>query len=143
MKVGFIGLGIMGKPMAKNLLKAGHQVCVNDFKKEAVEELVAAGATAGATNAEVVKGVDVIITMVPNSPNVREALLGKDGAAEGADEDTVVIDMSSIDPVESKKKISGKRKNWHGNVRLPGFRRRAKADRRNRIYHVRRQERNI
>ena len=51
MKVGFIGLGIMGKPMAKNLLKAGHQVCVNDFKKEAVEELVAAGATAGATNA--------------------------------------------------------------------------------------------
>ena len=64
MKVGFIGLGIMGKPMAKNLLKAGHQVCVNDFKKEAVEELVAAGATAGTTNAEVVKGVDVIITMV-------------------------------------------------------------------------------
>ena len=103
MKVGFIGLGIMGKPMAKNLLKAGHQVCVNDFKKEAVEELVAAGATAGATNAEVAKGVDVIITMVPNSPNVKEALLGKNGAAEGADKDTVVIDMSSIDPVESKK----------------------------------------
>ena len=51
MKVGFIGLGIMGKPMAKNLLKAGHQVCVNDFHKEAVEELVAAGATAGANNA--------------------------------------------------------------------------------------------
>lgn len=103
MKVGFIGLGIMGKPMAKNLLKAGHQVCVNDFHKEAVEELVAAGATAGATNAEAAKGVDVIITMVPNSPNVREALLGKNGAAEGADKDTVVIDMSSIDPVESKK----------------------------------------
>ena len=58
MKVGFIGLGIMGKPMAKNLLKAGHQVCVNDFKKEAVEELVAAGATAGATNAEAAKGVE-------------------------------------------------------------------------------------
>ena len=70
MKVGFIGLGIMGKPMAKNLLKAGHQVCVNDFHKEAVEELVAAGATAGANNAEVAKGVDVVITMVPNSPNV-------------------------------------------------------------------------
>ena len=54
-EVGFIGLGIMGKPMAKNLLKAGHQVCVNDFHKEAVEELVAAGATAGANNAEVAK----------------------------------------------------------------------------------------
>ena len=103
MKVGFIGLGIMGKPMAKNLLKAGYQVCVNDFHKEAVEELVAAGATAGANNAEVAKGVDVVITMVPNSPNVRAALLGENGVAEGADKDTVVIDMSSIDPVESKK----------------------------------------
>ena len=99
MKVGFIGLGIMGKPMAKNLLKAGYQVCVNDFHKEAVEEL----ATAGANNAEVAKGVDVVITMVPNSPNVRAALLGENGVAEGADKDTVVIDMSSIDPVESKK----------------------------------------
>lgn len=103
MKVGFIGLGIMGKPMAKNLLKAGYQVCVNDFHKEAVEELVAAGATVGANNAEVAKGVDVVITMVPNSPNVRAALLGENGVAEGADKDTVVIDMSSIDPVESKK----------------------------------------
>ena len=103
MKVGFIGLGIMGKPMAKNLLKAGHQVCVNDFHKEAEEELVAPGATAGANNAEVAKGVDVVITMVPNSPNVRAALLGENGVAEGADKDTVVIDMSSIDPVESKK----------------------------------------
>ena len=103
MKVGFIGLGIMGKPMAKNLLKAGYQVCVNDFHKEAVEELVVAGATAGANNAEVAKGVDVVITMVPNSPNVRAALLGENGVAEGADKDTVVIDMSSIDPVESKK----------------------------------------
>ena len=103
MKVGFIGLGIMGKPMAKNLLKAGYQVCVNDFHKEAVEELVKAAATAGANNAEVAKGVDVVITMVPNSPNVRAALLGENGVAEGADKDTVVIDMSSIDPVESKK----------------------------------------
>ena len=103
MKVGFIGLGIMGKPMAKNRLKAGYQVCVNDFHKEAVEELVVAGATAGANNAEVAKGVDVVITMVPNSPNVRAALLGENGVAEGADKDTVVIDMSSIDPVESKK----------------------------------------
>ena len=104
MKVGFIGLGIMGKPMAKNLFKGRSSGFASmTFKKEAVEELVAAGATAGATNAEAAKGVDVIITMVPNSPNVREALLGKNGAAEGADKDTVVIDMSSIDPVESKK----------------------------------------
>ena len=75
MKVGFIGLGIMGKPMAKNLLKAGHQVCVNDFHKEAVEELVAAGATAGAHNAEEAKGEDVVITIVPKSPKVISAQL--------------------------------------------------------------------
>lgn len=103
MKVGFIGLGIMGKPMAKNLLKAGYEVCVNDFKKEAVDELVAAGATSAATNADVAKDVEVVITMVPNSPNVRAALLDENGVIDGATKDTVIIDMSSIDPVESKK----------------------------------------
>ena len=103
MKVGFIGLGIMGKPMAKNLLKAGHEVCVNDFHPESVAELVEAGATSAATNAEVAKDVEVVITMVPNSPNVRAALLEKDGVIDGASSDTVIIDMSSIDPVESKK----------------------------------------
>lgn len=103
MKVGFIGLGIMGKPMAKNLLKAGYEVCVNDFKKEAVDELLAAGATSAATNADVAKDVEVVITMVPNSPNVRAALLDENGVIDGATKDTVIIDMSSIDPVESKK----------------------------------------
>ena len=103
MIVGFIGLGIMGKPMAKNLLKAGHEVCVNDFHPESVAELVEAGATSAATNAEVAKDVEVVITMVPNSPNVRAALLDKDGVIDGASSDTVIIDMSSIDPVESKK----------------------------------------
>ncbi len=103
MKLGFIGLGIMGKPMAKNLLKAGHQVIVNDFKKEAVDELVACGAEAGKNGADIASKVDVIITMVPNSPHVRAACLGEGGIAEGATDKTVVIDMSSIDPVESKK----------------------------------------
>ena len=103
MKVGFIGLGIMGKPMAKNLLKAGHEVCVNDFHKESVDELVAAGATSAVNNAEVAKDVEVVITMVPNSPNVRAALLDENGVIDGATKDTVIIDMSSIDPVESKK----------------------------------------
>ena len=103
MKVGFIGLGIMGKPMAKNLLKAGYEVCVNDLNKSAVVELVEAGATSAANNAEVAKNVEVVITMVPNSPHVRAALLGEGGVIEGASSDLVVIDMSSIDPVESKK----------------------------------------
>ena len=103
MKVGFIGLGIMGKPMAKNLLKAGHDVYVNDLNKDAVAELVAAGAHAGESNADVAKNVEVVITMVPNSPHVRAAVLGEGGVIEGATSDTVIIDMSSIDPVESKK----------------------------------------
>ena len=99
MKVGFIGLGIMGKPMAKNLLKAGHDVYVNDLNKDAVAELVAAGAHAGESNANVAKNVEVVITMVPNSPHVRAAVLGEGGVIEGATSDTVIIDMSSIDPV--------------------------------------------
>lgn len=103
MKVGFIGLGIMGKPMAKNLLKAGHDVYVNDLNKDAVAELVAAGAHARESNADVAKNVEVVITMVPNSPHVRAAVLGEGGVIEGATSDTVIIDMSSIDPVESKK----------------------------------------
>ena len=103
MKIGFIGLGIMGKPMAKNLLKAGYEVCVNDFKQEAIDELVAAGATSAANNADVAKNVEVVITMVSNSPNVRAALLDENGIIDGATKDTVIIDMSSIDPVESKK----------------------------------------
>ena len=103
MKVGFIGLGIMGKPMAKNLLKAGHDVYVSDLNKDAVTELVAAGAHAGESNADVAKNVEVVITMVPNSPHVRAAVLGEGGVIEGATSDTVIIDMSSIDPVESKK----------------------------------------
>lgn len=103
MKVGFIGLGIMGKPMSKNLVKAGNEVVVFDFHEESIAELVAMGAKGAKSGAEVAKECDVIITMVPNSPHVRAACLGKDGIADGAKEGTVVIDMSSIDPVESKK----------------------------------------
>ena len=83
MKIGFIGLGIMGKPMAKNLVKAGYEVIVADkFAPKNVEEVVAAGAKAAASNQEVGSQVDVLITMVPNSPNVKEALFGEDGAAK-------------------------------------------------------------
>ena len=103
MKVGFIGLGIMGKPMSKNLLKAGHELVVCDFNKDAVAEVVAAGAKEGANGAEIAKECDVIITMLPNSPHVRSVALGENGIVEGAHEGTVLIDMSSIDPVESKK----------------------------------------
>ena len=102
MKVGFIGLGIMGRPMAKNLVKAGHELVVFDFNKEAVADLVSCGATAAESGKEVASQVEVVITMVPNSPHVRSAVLGKDGVAEGAKPGLVLIDISSIDPTESK-----------------------------------------
>ena len=111
MKVGFIGLGIMGRPMSKNLLKAGYDLTVFDFNKAAVDDVVANGAKAASSGKEVGESVDVLITMLPNSPHVKSALFDKNGAAEGLKKGTVVIDMSSINPVESQdisKKLGGK-----------------------------------
>lgn len=102
MKIGFIGLGIMGKPMSKNLLKAGHELIVYNRSKASVEEVVKEGAKAANNPAEVAKECDVIIAMLPNSPQVREVCLGENGIIEGAKSGTIVVDMSSIDPVESK-----------------------------------------
>ncbi len=83
MKIGFIGLGIMGKPMSKNLVKAGNELVVCDFNKDAVAELVAMGAKEAANGAEVAKACDVVITMLPNSPHVRSVALGENGIADG------------------------------------------------------------
>lgn len=102
MKIGFIGLGIMGRPMAKNLVKAGHELVVFDYNKEALADLVSCGAAEAVNGKEVASQSEVVITMVPNSPHVRAAVLGENGVAEGAKSGTVVIDMSSIDPTESK-----------------------------------------
>ncbi|AKP64255.1 tartronate semialdehyde reductase [Levilactobacillus koreensis JCM 16448] len=102
MKLGFIGLGIMGKPMAKNLVKAGHDLTVFDFKEDAIKELVADGATEAKTGKEVAEKSDVIFTMVPNSPNVEAALFNEGGVAEGLTAGKTVIDMSSINPLASQ-----------------------------------------
>ncbi len=102
MKIGFIGLGIMGKPMSKNLLKAGYDLVVYDRNTASVDELGALGAETAESAAEVAEKCNVIITMLPNSPHVRDVCLGEGGIAEKAAEGTVVIDMSSIDPVQSK-----------------------------------------
>ena len=97
MRIGFIGLGIMGRPMARNLLKAGYALTVYDkFAKS--DDLVALGATAAASNKDVAAQSDVIITMLPNSPQVKEAVLGENGVLEGARPGTLLIDMSSIAP---------------------------------------------
>ncbi len=101
--IGFIGLGIMGKPMAKNLLKAGYSLTVNDLSKDAVAEVVAAGAKALPSAKEVAAVSDVIITMLPNSPHVKEVVLGKGGVIEGAKPNTILVDMSSISPIVSRE----------------------------------------
>ena len=102
MKIGLIGLGIMGKPMAKNLLKAGYDLTVSDLNQAAVDEVVAAGAKA-ATNAVIGETCDVVLTMVPNSPQVKAVMLGEDGVAAHMKPGSVFIDMSSINPVASKE----------------------------------------
>lgn len=103
MKIGFIGLGIMGTPMAKNLLGAGHELVVFDKSTEKMEELIKAGAKAAATSKEVAENCHIVITMVPNSPHVKAAVLGKDGVLEGAKEGDILIDMSSIAPLASQE----------------------------------------
>ena len=103
MKIGFIGLGIMGKPMAKNLLKAGHLLVVYDIIDAPVRELVEAGAAAGESPRDVASQCELIITMLPNSPHVKEAVLGKNGVIEGAKPGSVLVDMSSIAPLASRE----------------------------------------
>jgi len=103
MKIGFIGLGIMGKPMSKNLLKAGYQLVVLDHNHETTQQLVEAGAASAATPKAVAEQSDVVITMLPNSPQVKEVVLGENGIIEGARAGLVVIDMSSIAPLASRE----------------------------------------
>ena len=102
MKIGLIGLGIMGKPMAKNMLKAGYDLTVSDLNKAAVDEVVACGAKT-ASNEEIGKNCDVVMTMLPNSPHVKSVMLGANGVASCMHAGQVFIDMSSINPVASKE----------------------------------------
>ena len=109
MKAGFIGLGIMGKPMAKNLLKAGYLVQAYDHHDESIQEIVACGGVGCKSASEAADGADVIFTMLPNSPQVKTALLEKDGVLETMKKGAIVVDMSSIDPtvsIELEKKIT-------------------------------------
>ena len=98
-KIGFIGLGVMGKPMAKNLLKAGHQLVVYDIVKEKVDDLVQAGAEPAESCRDAAGRGDIIILMLPDSPEVEVVMLGEKGVLEGARPDSIIIDMSSISPL--------------------------------------------
>ncbi len=102
MKVGFIGLGIMGKPMCRNLIRAGYELTVYNRTQSKADELVGMGAKRARTPAEAAQGNEVVITVVTDSPQVREVCLGENGVAFGAAPGTVLIDMSSIDPTQSR-----------------------------------------
>ena len=106
MKIGFIGMGIMGKPMAMNLLKAGYDVTVSNRNMQKCEPVVAAGAKAGSYT-EVAETCDVVITMLPNGPQVKSVMLGSDGVAAHMKAGSAFIDMSSINPVDSKELYEG------------------------------------
>lgn len=103
MKIGFIGLGIMGKPMSKNMIKAGYELVIFDINTAAVEEVAGEGAQVAHSPREVAAMSDVIITMLPNSPHVKEVVLGENGVIDGAKSGAILIDMSSIAPLVSKE----------------------------------------
>lgn len=102
MKIGFIGLGIMGRPMAKNLLKAGAEVIVSDLNQEAVKDVVAAGGKEG-SYAEIGAQCDKLIIMVPNGAITKSILFGENGVASTIQPGSIVCDMSSVTPVESRE----------------------------------------
>jgi 2-hydroxy-3-oxopropionate reductase len=104
--VGFIGLGIMGRPMAKNLMEAGYDLMVHNRSPEKAEKLAEEGATAAGSPKEVAEGCDVVITMLPDSPQVEEVLTGEGGVFEGVRGGTLIVDMSTISPVVTESLAS-------------------------------------
>jgi 2-hydroxy-3-oxopropionate reductase len=102
-KIGFVGLGIMGKPMSKNLIKAGHELTVYDVVDAPLKELEKEGAKVAHSAREVAEKSDLVITMLPDSPDVEKAALGANGIFEGIKKESTYIDMSTISPVTSKK----------------------------------------
>lgn len=102
-EIGFIGLGIMGRPMARNLMDAGYSLTVYDVVGSAMEEVVGYGGKPASSAAEVASAAPVVITMVPDSADSEAAILGPNGVLEGASEGSVIIDMSSIAPASSQK----------------------------------------
>jgi 2-hydroxy-3-oxopropionate reductase len=102
MKIGFIGTGIMGRPMAGHLQRAGHELLIVEHRSPAPSELVEGGAVICTSHSEIASKADVVILMVPDTPDVEQVLFGADGVAEGLSAGKTVIDMSSIDPIATK-----------------------------------------
>jgi 2-hydroxy-3-oxopropionate reductase len=102
-KIGFIGVGFMGKPMSLNLLKAGYRIIAYDINPKTLQELQEKKASIATSCKEVAAESDIIITMLPNSEDVEQAILGEAGVVEGVKPKSIVIDMSTIDPRISRK----------------------------------------
>ena len=103
MKVGFVGLGIMGKPMSRNLIKAGHELAVYDIVESAVDEIAAAGASREESARDVAQRSEITITMLPDGPEVEAAVTGPRGVLDGAAAGSIVVDMSSISPLVAQR----------------------------------------
>lgn len=102
-KLGFVGLGVMGRPMARNLMRAGYELVVHNRSRAAVEELAAEGAGTAASPAEVAGLCDTVVLMLPDSPDVEGVMLGEGGVLEGTRPGSIVVDMSSISPLTARK----------------------------------------
>jgi 2-hydroxy-3-oxopropionate reductase len=102
-KIGFIGVGIMGKPMAKNLINAGYDIIAYDIIEKALNEIVEYGADRGISPKSVAENSDMVFTMLPNSPQVKEVVLGENGVIEGVRKGQILVDMSSIAPLASQE----------------------------------------
>jgi 2-hydroxy-3-oxopropionate reductase len=119
-KVGFIGLGIMGKPMAHNLIEAGYELVVLDHSRGPMDELAAKGAEADAKSPkEIAEKSDIIITMLPDSPQVREVVAEENGLLEGIKEGSLIVDMSSISPVVAQEMAAAARERGIGMLDAP------------------------
>src|SRR3954452_13032141 len=105
-KVGFIGLGIMGKPMASNLIEAGYELVLYNRTIEKAEEIATEGTKAAESLKEVAEGSDIIISMLPDSPQVEEVIAGEDGVLEGIKEGSLVVAMSTIAPVVTRARAA-------------------------------------
>ena len=103
MKIAFIGMGTMGAPMAMNIIKGGHEVTIHNRNRKKEKPVAEAGAVRAASPAEAAAGVDIVITCVSDTPDVREILLGDNGVIKGAKEKTIVVDMSTISPSATRE----------------------------------------
>ena len=118
-KIGFVGLGLMGRPMARNLMQAGYDLVVHNRSRGKVEELVSEGATAAENPREVSEGCDIVFTMLPGRPEVREVVAGEGGVLEGAREGSLVVDMSTSSPVLARELALTAREQGVGTLDAP------------------------